>query len=374
MKRHRVLHVVQNLNYGGMERVMADLVHGMDPDRYELHLLTLQYRGRFGAGLDARATLHQAGPQPRWTFLHPRGLADQIRGIAPDLVHTHSGVWFKVSLAARMAGVPCIVHTEHGRKNPDPWSDRFIDWLAARRTDTVVGVSPLLAEHLRARVVRGACDVAQISNGIDTALYAPKVDSGAILAELRLPAGTPIIGSIGRLEPIKGYDVMIRAFAELRARWTGDDAPVLIVAGDGSERARVSELAATLGILPAVHLLGWRDDPTDLLASYALFTMSSRSEGTSISLLEAMSSGRCPVVTDVGGNAAVLGFPLRHRLVPSEDPASLAAAWEAVLRDPERRRVDEVTARSRVEAGYGLQAMVDGYDGLYQRLLGRAAG
>jgi glycosyltransferase involved in cell wall biosynthesis len=93
--------------------------------------------------------------------------------------------------------------------------------------------------------------------------------------------------------------------------------------------------------------------------------MSSRSEGTSISLLEAMSAGLCPVVTDVGGNAHVLGPALRHRLVPSESPAALAGGWRSALLDPARRVEDAATARRRVEREFGLRAMVRAYENLY---------
>jgi glycosyltransferase involved in cell wall biosynthesis len=94
--------------------------------------------------------------------------------------------------------------------------------------------------------------------------------------------------------------------------------------------------------------------------------MSSRSEGTSVSLLEAMSAGLCPVVTDVGGNAAVLGEALRHRLVPAERPDLLAAAWRAALVDPDRREADAIRARERVLEASGLDAMVRAYEALYE--------
>src|SRR5215475_13835922 len=103
--RIRVLHVVQSLNWGGMERVISDLIIRTDADRFEVHLLCLEYLGRFAEGLDRVAQLHVAEPMTRFAMLHPRGLAATIRGIAPDLIHTHSGVWYKASLAARRAGV-----------------------------------------------------------------------------------------------------------------------------------------------------------------------------------------------------------------------------------------------------------------------------
>jgi glycosyltransferase involved in cell wall biosynthesis len=93
--------------------------------------------------------------------------------------------------------------------------------------------------------------------------------------------------------------------------------------------------------------------------------MSSRSEGTSISLLEAMSGGLVPVVTDVGGNGAVLGAALAHRLVPSENPAALSSAWSQLLADPTLLARERTVARQRVIDAFGLDAMVRSYNALY---------
>lgn len=364
-KRKRVLHVIQNLNYGGMERLIADIVRRADRRRFESHVLVFQYFGRFAEGLSEFATLHLADPLPRWSMLWPAPLIRQIRHIAPDVVHIHSGVWYKTSLAARRARVPLLIHTEHGRQQNESWSSRFIDRWAARRTDVVVAVSDVLAEQLAPSIVSDSHRIRVVRNGVDTDRHRPRPDTGALRAELGLLPGTPIIGSVGRLEHIKGYDVMIEALSLLRPSWHAEPAPVVVVGGDGSERPRLRELAKKRGVDAAVHLLGWRDDIPDLHSSFTIFTLSSRSEGTSVSLLEAMSAGLCPVVTDVGGNAAILGTMLRHRLVPAENPGALAAAWLDALAGDEKRASDGCTARERVVQSFGIDTMVRQYEALY---------
>ena len=147
-RRVRVLHVVQSLNYGGMERVVSDLILHADKDRFEQHLLCLEYLGRFSEGLEGVAGLHVASPMSRASMINPAALARDIARIAPDVVHTHSGVWYKASRAARKAGVRALIHTEHGRRSPDPWLDRVLDGAAARRTDAIVAVSERLAGEL----------------------------------------------------------------------------------------------------------------------------------------------------------------------------------------------------------------------------------
>lgn len=363
--RVRVLQVIQNLNYGGMERLLADIVCRADSTRFESHVLALGYLGRFAEGLQAHAGIHLSPPLPPYSLLWPGPLIRTIREIAPDVVHMHSGVWYKVSLAARKAGVPRLLFTEHGRAQEERWLARALDRRAASRTDVVVAVSEAVEARLHNGIVPPGTRVVVVENGVDTDLHIPRTDSGTLRAELGLAHDVPIIGSVGRLEQIKGYDVMIEAFARLKQAWPNRPQPVLVIGGDGTERARCNELARSRGLEDSVFLLGWRDDIHDLHSAFALFTMSSRSEGTSVSLLEAMSAGLCPVITNVGGNAVVLGPGLKHRLVPTESPGQLAEAWRTALLDDAARSEDAGLARRRVQERFSLARMVRSYEQLY---------
>ena len=363
----RVLHLVQNLNYGGMERLIAELAARADPARLEVHVMALQYVGRFGRELEGRARVHLAPPMPPWSLLRPSLLAREVARVAPDVVHTHSGVWLKGATAARMAGVPRVVHTEHGRRAPDPPDDRLLDRLAARRTDVTAAVSAALADHLRRGVVGRRARVEVVPNGVDTDAFGPRADDGALRRELGIAEGDAVLLSVGRLEAVKGYAVMVHARAALRARAPELAArAVLVVAGDGAERRRLESLARALGVEARLRLVGWRDDVHALHAAATLFTLSSRSEGTSVSLLEAMAAGLCPVVTEVGGNGAVLGPGLAHRLVPAGRPEALAAAWARALADREGTARDAAAARERVRAHFSAQAMAGRYEALYR--------
>lgn len=357
--------MAQNLNYGGLERLLADLVRRTDPARFENHVLTLQYVGRFGADLGTSARIHVAAPDRPGAMVWPRRLARQIADIAPDVVHSHSGLWFKASRAARMARVPWIIHTEHGRKYPDPLISKVIDGTAALSTDVVVAVSEVLETQLRRSVLPPWTRLELVRNGVDTSRFQPRKASGDLRAELGIPEGVHVIGSVGRLEPVKGYDVMVRAYARLRATGAMDPAPVLCLVGDGHCRPALEELAERLEVRDSVHFLGWRDDIERLHHDLSLFSLSSHSEGTSVSLLEAMSSGVCPVVTDVGGNRAVLGVGLSQCLVPPSDFAALANRWLRFLRDQETRCRAGRDARERVRSRFSLERMVARYAELY---------
>ena len=370
-RRVRVLQVVHKLDYGGLERLVGAIVRLLPAERFESHILTLSDFGRFAEGLAAHAQLHQHRSVPHLSMLWPRGLIRTIRALAPDAVHTHSGVWYKASLAARRAGVRRLVHTDHGRPYPDSLKDRLLDGLAARRTDVIVAVSDALRRQMAETLVPRPSRIRVVVNGIDTRRFQPRAVNGSLRGELGLPVGAPVIGSIGRLDPIKGYDVMLQAFALLRARWRVEEgaAPTLLLVGDGPERARLAALIEREGLCDATRLVGWREDVEQVYPVFDVFSLSSWSEGTSLGLLEAMSCGVCPVVTAVGGSPAALGEHLQHRLVPPGDPAALADAWRDALTDDRRRAGDATTARRRVEQAFGVEAMVREYARIYSEEL-----
>jgi glycosyltransferase involved in cell wall biosynthesis len=361
----RVLHVVLDLQAGGLERLVREMVRLSDAARVESQVLALRFLGREARGLEQWARLHCAGPSGRLSLVRPAAVARQIASIAPDVVHSHSGVWFKAARAARMAKVPLLVHTEHGRPDPDRWDARFLDRLGARLTDVVVAVSGPLAATLAERHIARPDQIRVVENGVDTQMLRPGADDGVLRRQLGIAPNTPIIGSLGRFDFVKGYDIVIRAFSALVRSWTGVQQPVLVVAGEGGERERLERLVAELGVRGSVHLVDWRDDVAATYRAFQLFTLGSRSEGTSMSLLEAMATGVCPVVTDVGGNCDVLGPDLSHLLVPPSDPEALAAAWRDVLTDRERTARDAARARSRVVERFDMRSVVAAYEAMY---------
>jgi glycosyltransferase involved in cell wall biosynthesis len=359
--RVRILHVIQNLNYGGMEKLLADLVRGVDKTRFESHVLALQYLGRYSREMEGHAVLHLGPRMSRLSLLRPASLAACIAKLQPDIVHTHSGVWYKAARAARLAGVRRIVHTEHGRQSEGLLA-RFLDRRAAQLTDAVVAVSEPLRIYLAKRLRLPESQIAVVRNGVDTDTFRPRAPSGDLWRELGLRPDQPIIGSIGRLEPVKGYDVVIEAFGRLCSRSRGDR-PVLVIGGEGSARPDLEALIGGLGLQDRVFLLGWRDDALDLYAHFRCFVLGSWSEGTSVSLAEAMSCGLAPAVTAVGGNADVLGAELARQLVPAGDVPALAACIEGLL-DGEAIQIGRL-ARRRIEADFGLGRMVRQYEAIY---------
>ena len=368
-RRIRVVHTVLDLEAGGLERIVADLARRLDPSRFDVHVLALKFLGRHAEGLEAHATLHVAPPLPPWTMIWPRPLAQTFRAIAPDVVHSHSGAWYKSAIAAHRAGVHAIVHTEHGRPDPDSWQGRAVEYLGSLRTNVLIAVSAELGERM-ARHVSPRCHIEVILNGVDTDRFAPGRSTSAWRDRLHLASEVPVIGCVSRLDPIKDFPMLLEALALLRRDWDNGAPPVLVIAGEGPEQSHIMSLREQWGLQDAVHCVGWVREPVDLYPLFDVFTLSSRSEGTSIALLESMSCGVCPVVTAVGGNPAVLGSELEALLVPSGDASALAKRWRAVLTDPAALATFGATARRRVIDRFSLSAMVARHEALYERLIG----
>lgn len=357
-----------SLNYGGMERLLSDLVRLLPLDGFDNHLIFLDYPGHFSAGLEAHATIHEVHHRSPLSLFRPVELAALFDRIRPDIVHSHSGVWLKSARAARLARVPAVIHTEHGRPVRESLIDRILDRLASQMTDCVVAVSDTIEAVLRRRVLAPAARVKIIINGVDTRRFQPAAEGRRFRWSLNLGSNDLVIGSVGRLEPIKNYSLSIDAFAKLlRLRPTAPRV-ILVLVGDGSQRAALESQAERLGVSDSVRFLGWNAKIEEVLQGLDLFTLSSHSEGTSISLLEAMSTGLCAVVTDVGGNRAVLGPDLDDQLVPPGNADALALAWKRFLDDRTQRTLRGRRSRERIVTGFSIERMVNDYAELYREL------
>jgi len=371
----RVTHVVFDLNGGGLESVIGAMAKRFAGTSVALSAISLSGRaGRVGAAVAPQfKEFRVLRPWPIVSMVLPIGLADAIRRTGADVVHLHSGCWYKGAIAARLAGVAGVVYTEHGREHHDPTLMRVLDRLASKRTDAVVAVSDRLAGYMANVVGVEPSRIRTIRNGVDTVEFAPGPAPQELRRSLGIPDGALVVGSVGRLEPVKAYERLLRAVARLRTMDVG--APVYVVIwGDGSERAPLERLATSGGLAGVVRLSGWTDTPVLAHQILDVFTLTSRSEGMSVSLLESLACGVAPVVMDVGANAEILGPELAGQLVPAGDEDAFAAALVATLRDPERRLRSGASGRARVVAHFSLDAMMNSYRRLYQELVARRTG
>jgi glycosyltransferase involved in cell wall biosynthesis len=172
----------------------------------------------------------------------------------------------------------------------------------------------------------------------------------------------PIIGTTGRLEHQKGFDVLLRSLVDV------PDA-TLVVVGDGGERSALDALARELGVAGRVYWAGWSGDPKAWLPAFDVWALPSRFEAFPLALLEALLAERAVVATDVGSVGEVVRERETGLLVPAEDPRALAGALRQLLDDEPLRRRLGVAGRSLVLERFTAERMAGAFRALYSELL-----
>jgi len=288
-----------------------------------------------------------------------RRLAALLHELAPSAVHTHGyRADVQGGAVARRLGLPAVA-TAHGFTGGG-WKNRLYEALqvrAYRRADGVVAVSrPLAARLVRAGVVPERVHVVPNAAPPPSAL----LSRDAARRELGLAPDAFVVGWVGRISREKGPDVLLEAIAGLAS-----DRVHAAVIGAGSQRAALEALAAERGVGDLLHCCGLVRDAGRLFRAFDCFVLSSRTEGTPMVLFEAMAAEVPIVATAVGGVPDVVSGE-DALLVPSEDPAALAAGIRAVRADPGAARDRARRASARLQAERAVAPWVARYDAVYQ--------
>lgn len=382
-RKIRVLRLFSRLNIGGPAIHVILVTAGLDPARYDSLLVVGREGEREGSFLDLareRGIPLRILPSFGREIRPLRDLATFFRLLLlmwrerPDIVHTHTAKAGALGrVAARLAGVPVIVHTFHGSVFEGYFGRRAsrlvvaAERLLARGTDAVIAVSPRVAGDLAARAVAPESKIEVIRLGLELARFADIARyRGELRKELGLAGGVALVGSVGRLVPIKDIPTLLRAMPILRDQHPG---AVLLLVGDGSERAALEEEARRLGLESSVRFLGFRRDLEQIYADLDVAVNCSLNEGTPVALIEAMAAGVPVVGTDVGGTPDLLEAGRLGKLVPPRQPEALAQCLASLLSHRGESRVIAARARRRVYELFRAERLLEDLDRLYCRLL-----
>ena len=299
---------------------------------------------------------------PGWVRAYRRA----FRRIRPDLVHC-GDVDPPALLAARLAGVRRLVVTHHTPElcRADNALGLVVRRLGWATRPHVVYTSALDRETSLGREPVSEGRTAAISLGIDLDRFVPRPD-GRLRAELGLPDGLPVVGTVGRLHPQKGHADLIAAAAALEREGR---AAAYVVVGDGVLREPLAEQVRAAGLENSFHFLGHREDVPELLAGFDVFVLPSHFEGMCLAVAEALAVERPVVATDVGGVRQSVVAGETGLLVEAGRPEQLAREIGWLLDHPDDARRMAVAGRERVRGLYGLDAMTDATAELYRRLL-----
>jgi sugar transferase (PEP-CTERM/EpsH1 system associated) len=372
MSNLHVAHAVLFLDVGGLERVVLDLVRDGRTRGQRVSVLCIERPGTLApAAAELGARVVCAGKPRGFRPDHIAELATLLRRVRPDVLHTHQiGALFYAGPAARRAGIPVVVHTEHGKQYASNWRRRLVGRLAGRYARRYFCVSADVAREVRDYRIVAPGKVAVVPNGIDVDRFAraEPADPGDGLG---IQPGARVIGTVGRLTEIKRQDLLIRAFARVAAR---HPAARLLLVGDGPLRNALETLTTTLGVGDRVTFAGYRDRPERFLRLMDVFALTSRSEGMPLAILEAWASGLPVVASRVGGVPEVVADGRTGLLFPPGDEAALATHLERLLTDPVAARALGDAGRAEVREKFDVRTMCDTYQRYYRALLRARAG
>jgi len=360
----RVVHLVEALGTGGLERVVASLSRHARSRGIEVEVLSAVRGGNVAAEMEAGGLpvriLGATGYRPGDILKTVRAL----KNFAPDVVHSHghfAGVLARA--AAWWAGVPIVLHHLHTIDTTLGAKHRGLERLLARVTWRVLCCTRAVATHAVDDLGVPEGILVVVPNGIEPA---PASGAPAILARIG-PPGTPVVGCLGSLNPHKGQAVLLRALEHFPPEHV---LPTVVFIGDGPGRAALESLAATLPRRPRILFLGERLDARALLPAFDLLVVPSVArEGFSLAAIEAMDAGIPVVASRVGGLPEVVDEGRTGILVPPDDPAALAGAVMALLDRPERRRLLGAEGRRQVESRFRAEAMGRRIESLYEEAI-----
>lgn len=374
-----LLHIVR-VGYagGGMERGIINVTNRL-PEGFRVSLCALSPEETFSQLITRPGTQYFTLPPQKssgidWGLV-PR-LAKLFRDQKVDLVHSHGwGTFLYSVLAARLARTP-IIHGEHGKNyfelgkqnRARSWAQR----LLGRRVDRLVTVSEDLRREWVGQFHIPEAKAVWIPNGVDVARFQPKPeDRAAARRHFGLPESAFLVGSVGRLDPIKNYRLLMDAAKIVLA--TQANAAFTIL-GEGPCEQDLRRQVAELGIADRVHLLGWRQESPRFLQALDVFVLPSISEGMSNSLIEAMASGLPTVCPALDTHREVVTPGVDGILMEDFTKDSLAEVLLNLLRDDSARLRLAHEARETACRRFALERMVERHVQLYREVLGGVAG
>ncbi|MFN8530832.1 MAG: glycosyltransferase family 4 protein [Anaerolineae bacterium] len=381
----RILRIIARLNIGGPAIHVTLLTEKLSAPAYESILMCGSISDEEG---DMSYYAAQHGVTPRLIAelgreINPLRdvttiwrLYREIKAIKPDIVHTHTAkAGFAGRIAAKLAGVPVIVHTFHGhtfRGYFSPTVTRVfiqLERFAARLCDTVITLTEGLRSELadEFRITRRS-HITVLPLGLDLKRFAETPRKpGTFRAQFNIPADVPLVGLVGRLVPVKNHALFVEAAAKVKQQIPNAH---FVLVGDGELRAAVEAQIRELGLQDSMQITGWIENTAPIYGDLDLLAISSVNEGTPVTVIEALSAG-CPVVaTQVGGIPDMLDQGAFGKLVPSGDADALAAAIVDTLRQPPTAEQTS-QAQAVMLDRYGIDRLVRDMDSLYRGLLAK---
>jgi len=364
-----ILHITHEMSFGGTQQVIRQLVQNLDSSEFHCEITCIDGQvGALGEQLQSDGLgISVLRRKPGFDLTLLKDIRKIIKIKKFDIIHCHQYTPYVYGfLASRFTGTK-LVFTEHGRFHPDTysWKRRIINQVFGRLTDSIVAISAATRQALVRYEWFSEKQIDVIYNGIQPSETIEKKNK--IREQLGIPDNAIVFGTIARFDPIKNIPMMIEGLRNLRS--TSDNAYLLLV-GDGPERAILERLVEKFGISQSVIFTGFQKDTAKYMSIIDVYLLTSFSEGTSMTLLEAMSSATCSIVTAVGGNIELIENEVNGIVIESQDTKALSSWMLALAHDPKKREQLGNSAAEKFIYGYTTEIMIKRYSAIYQKVTG----
>lgn len=364
----KVAHVTFDMRIGGAEQVIYNLIQNTNQSQYDLSVLCLEQPiGPFGIKLLEKGyDVVSFNRKPGFDVSLISQIHNYISNQNIDVLHCHQYTPYIYGLFASFFTRVNIIFTEHGRFYPDKRSFKrvLLNPVLNIFTDYVTAISSATRNALIEFENFPRKKVNIIYNGIDGSLYMSSADK-SLRESLGISQKDYVLGSVARLDTIKNHKMMIKALVKVRKVYSDT---YLIIVGDGPEREYLKSFASRLGLSSNVIFTGFKDDIHNYMKVFDVFLLTSFSEGTAMTLLEAMVSGIPCIVTDVGGNPEIVNDGETGFIVPNDDEKSLAEKVLVLCRDKALQKNMGLAGRKRFEEKFTVDKMVSAYEDIYEEI------
>ena len=365
----RVLHVVLSMETGGLENGIVNLTNHSDQDAFVVDILCLRERGELANRITnpSSRVLFDENRDPSITTAI-RKIFEAVKTRKYDIIHAHG---FSTMLASYIASKGLknvtVINGEHGTLYHESLKQRLLQRFLFSRMTLNLAVSRDLKEQI-IRLFRIKKDnFKPIINGVDTERFKPQNKSD-VRASLSIPNDAVVIGSVGRLVPVKDFPTLIKGFSKLDH--SSFDLRLVLV-GDGTERESLEALVAGLDLQDKVTFTGRRDDVEKIVSCFDLFVLPSLSEGLSNTLLEAMSSGIPAIGCNIGGNPEIIRENYSGYLYAAGNVSQLTTTLQSIINDPGKLDILSKQTRQHILDNHSLTNMVKNYENTYRDILRR---
>ena len=365
MAKTNILHVTFDMAIAGTEQVIRQLVENTDKQRFNCEIMCIDGKvGELGQLLAGKGfKLHTLKRKSSGLDFD---LIKQLRAFVKEhniqVLHCHQYTPYVYGLFASFGTKAQVIFTEHGRFYPDSykWKRMLLNPVLSLFTSHITAISKATTEALVKYENFPRRKVQVIYNGINVDTESFK-DEDSLKAELNIPEGARVLGTISRLDPIKNQPMMIEAFSEVLQSHPNT---YLLIVGDGPERNKLETLCQILKVQDKVIFTGFKVNPQRYFNIIDIFLLSSLSEGTSMTLLEAMAFKKPAVVTDVGGNPEIVVDRETGLVTPSNDNISFCNSIKFLLESPEISQFYGHNAYLRFEKKFSAETMAQNYQNL----------